>query len=462
MLHSPTPAAPTDPISDLLKRHATCHDTDGNAKRQKRTLTQSSRVSQACKSCAYAKLKCEDEKPCKRCQNKRIVCESNSDNRSNSNKSLETTHPSATTSQAAVINEAEQANSQMPTPNTLLNGFEISGDDASISGTTFTPSIATDPTILPSSLSLHENNFYDFLRNVITPNNPGSFSPPHWDFEPRNVLDFTVEDDLTFDANDFGLLDAFNGRTLNPNLDFGAFANATKSTEPNPPADSTPSDSGPSSDRKRAGIGAEAYRKSSFVRWHPAHEGSHLEVGNISVQDEAASSPDARYKLDQRILAERLEQSSRDKLLAIILKTCDATNLGRVVASFPSTDLLDDFLQCFFAKETPRQDSFIHVPTFNPNRIRAELLGAIVAAGAVSTDIKALQKLGHAITEAIRIALTDAIERRNATTRELFCLQSFLLIIDVFLWSGNKRRMEIAESQQQPLWTVCTVSQPLL
>lgn len=83
----------TPPTSDLLKRHATCHDTDGNAKRQKRTLTQSSRVSQACKSCAYAKLKCEDEKPCKRCQNKGIVCESNSDSRQHNNSSSISSQP---------------------------------------------------------------------------------------------------------------------------------------------------------------------------------------------------------------------------------------------------------------------------------------------------------------------------------------------------------------------------------
>ncbi|KAF9638568.1 c6 zinc finger domain containing protein [Lasiodiplodia theobromae] len=465
---------------DLLKRHATCHDTDANAKRQKRTLTQSSRVSQACKSCAYAKLKCEDEKPCKRCQNKGITCESNSDSRTSASastqlpgeSSLEESVPPAYLSVAPspirpvdqsqptpvapvpVMAEPDQVNNQMPTPNTLLNGFEISGDEASISGTTFTPSIAPDPSALSSSLTVHENNFYDFLRNVLTPNNPGSLSPTHWDFEPRNILDFNVEDDLSFDANDFGLLDAFNGKPFNTSEDFGIFPPTINPPSVNAPAASTPSDSAPPSDRRRAGIGAEAYRRSSFVRWQPAHEGAHLEVGTISTPHEEVASPDARYKPDQRILSERLEQSSRDKLLAIILNTCDSTNLGRVVSSFPSTDLLDDFLQCFFAREGPRFDSFIHIPTFNPNTIKSELLGAVVAAGAVSTDMKALQKLGHAIQEAVRIAIVDVIERRNAITRELWAIQSFLLIIDVFLWSGNKRKMEIAESQQQPLWTM--------
>lgn len=355
---------------------------------------------------------------------------------------------------APALSEPDQVNNQMPTPNTMLNGFEISGDEASISGTTFTPSIAPDHGALPSSLAVHENNFYDFLRNVLTPNNPGSFSPTHWDFEPRNILDFNVEDDLSFDANDFGLLDAFNGKSFNNIEDFGFFPPTADPPSISAPPNSTPSDSGNVDRRKRAGIGAEAYRRSSFIRWQPAHEGSHLEVGNISTPNDEVASPDARYKLDQRILADRLEQSSRDKLLAIILNTCDSSNMARVVSSFPSTDLLDDFLQCFFAQEGSRVDSFIHIPTFNPNNVKAELLGAIVAAGAVSTDIKALQKLGYAIQEAVRIAIVDVIERKNAITRELWAIQSFMLIIDVFLWSGNKRKMEVAESQQQPLWTM--------
>jgi hypothetical protein len=61
---------------DLLKRHAACHDPENaSAKKQKRQLNASSRVFQACKACASAKLKCDDSKPCKRCQQKGIACQ---------------------------------------------------------------------------------------------------------------------------------------------------------------------------------------------------------------------------------------------------------------------------------------------------------------------------------------------------------------------------------------------------
>jgi hypothetical protein len=61
--------------SDLLKRHATAH-VDGR-RHHKSHLSRPGRVSQACKACAQAKLKCKEEKPCQRCETKGIRCEFN-------------------------------------------------------------------------------------------------------------------------------------------------------------------------------------------------------------------------------------------------------------------------------------------------------------------------------------------------------------------------------------------------
>lgn len=62
---------------DLLRRHAARHDDQGRQiKRQiQKLLPGSGRVSHACKACASAKLKCEEEKPCPRCKKKGIECE---------------------------------------------------------------------------------------------------------------------------------------------------------------------------------------------------------------------------------------------------------------------------------------------------------------------------------------------------------------------------------------------------
>ena len=45
-------------------------------------------------------------------------------------------------------------------------------------------------------------------------------------------------------------------------------------------------------------------------------------------------------------------------------------------------------------------------------------------------------------------------EKDNSRTRELQVLQTYALELDIGLWSGYKRKMEIAESHAQPLITV--------
>jgi hypothetical protein len=42
----------------------------------------------------------------------------------------------------------------------------------------------------------------------------------------------------------------------------------------------------------------------------------------------------------------------------------------------------------------------------------------------------------------------------NSRTRELQLLQTYAVQLGIGLWSGNKRKMEIAESNSQPLITV--------
>lgn len=62
--------------SDLLKRHATGHAHDKDRKRKRSSsVAKQSRVSQACKTCASSKLKCDEEKPCRRCRERNLHCD---------------------------------------------------------------------------------------------------------------------------------------------------------------------------------------------------------------------------------------------------------------------------------------------------------------------------------------------------------------------------------------------------
>jgi uncharacterized Zn-finger protein len=64
--------------ADLLKRHAANHENDNDAsKKRRRTNTEpgAGRVSHACRSCATARVKCEEVKPCTRCRSRNLNCE---------------------------------------------------------------------------------------------------------------------------------------------------------------------------------------------------------------------------------------------------------------------------------------------------------------------------------------------------------------------------------------------------
>lgn len=60
---------------DLLRRHVANHDNDSPKKRRRTTTSPGAgRVSHACRSCAVARVKCDDTKPCKRCVSRKLNC----------------------------------------------------------------------------------------------------------------------------------------------------------------------------------------------------------------------------------------------------------------------------------------------------------------------------------------------------------------------------------------------------
>lgn len=60
---------------DLLRRHVANHENDSPQKRRRTTSSPGAgRVSQACRPCAVARVKCDDSKPCRRCVNRKLTC----------------------------------------------------------------------------------------------------------------------------------------------------------------------------------------------------------------------------------------------------------------------------------------------------------------------------------------------------------------------------------------------------
>lgn len=209
-----------------------------------------------------------------------------------------------------------------------------------------------------------ENYFPNFVQDMITPpdeqfpcrDRPGYLYPPH---NIRGFMDYGMETNLELNDSDFGHLHDFKQESaiIYDMLSNGS-ANPLEETNPEP---------------RNLAIGAEAFKKSSITDWTPGHHSSsYEEQGYLSLSADAFIQ--ATRMVSGRILVtERLALSSRDKILAMVLETCIPTNRPRTVESFPSTEILDGLVQCFCYWHSKRTDTWIHVPTFNPNTTGTEL-----------------------------------------------------------------------------------------
>lgn len=85
-----------------------------------------------------------------------------------------------------------------------------------------------------------------------------------------------------------------------------------------------------------------------------------------------------------------------------------------------------------------------------------ELLMGMVAAGSRYVALAPVWKMGLVLQEVVRLAIADAFEADNSNTRELQALQAYMLWLSVGVWSGFRRKTEIAVSFCQPVVTMLT------
>ncbi|KAL1957491.1 hypothetical protein VTO42DRAFT_5954 [Malbranchea cinnamomea] len=275
----------------------------------------------------------------------------------------------------------------------------------------------------------------DFLPSIWgSTSRPASGEYGSGAWTPRSVMDFGLETNLELNDIDLSFLDTYNVHV--------------------PFDNQTPSEHHTSSSSV-VGIGAEAFRKSVW-RYNPRPlQSGAQERENLPVPIGNHEGAAVGVKISRRHTSESLPQTARDRLLAMFLSTCKPTKMTRLALSFPSVELLDNLLQYFLTSPFSSALSWLHFPTLSPAKIKSpELLAGMIAAGAVLTPDATLIKLGYAFQEAVRSYLPLVFEEDNSKIRELHVLQAFMLEIEIGLWSGVSRKIEISESFQQPLLTM--------
>lgn len=199
--------------------------------------------------------------------------------------------------------------------------------------------------------------------------------------------------------------------------------------------------------------GYEAFKKSPWL-WTPVrHDHAYAEGSQLSVNElQVMESPEMQeLSGSDDMLPKMMDSATRDEMLCLVLKF-SSSNVR--IRSFPSFRLLNILLQAFFVKENASVTPWVHTATFDPDSVRAELLAGIVAAGAILFAVPNIWKMGLALQEIVKLATPDAIDQDNRRVRELQTIQAFWLWIRIGLWSGFRRKMEIAEGFANTVPTV--------
>ncbi|KAI1810258.1 hypothetical protein GGS20DRAFT_568347 [Poronia punctata] len=461
--------------ADLLKRHTANHENDGDGTKKRRRIDASpgsGRVSHACRACASARVKCEENKPCQRCQKKGLTCEYG-DTQTGSvaavhlhRFSLDAHQQSHTPSSSSPsqplhyspVTSQDQRGMPMPleTPQSTAHdkrddmvNTDVKPELGQVAtpdglpehshypyGTAYTTNSMSSMPNMPNMTHMtHMTHqpFTDFLRDVLYTQPVDS--PRLAEAHGLAVLDFC--DDANYELNelDFGMLDHWN-------LDgMGDRAGITQAATPQT------DDSSVDMTQMRRKL-VEIWTQSPW-RWIPdKRDHGYSEVGNLPLpyRDSASQQFQERHRPIDRVVKDKLDASSRDKILALVLGTIQTSSMrNRVAASFPSAEIMDTLTHIFLAAQLCSVSSWIHLGTFVLNNQWPEWLATAASAGATMTPVPTLRKFGFALQEAVRLALPGKFEENNTGIANLGLVQSLVLGQDVTLWSGNRRKMEIAE-----------------
>ena len=150
-----------------------------------------------------------------------------------------------------------------------------------------------------------------------------------------------------------------------------------------------------------------------------------------------------------------IDQSMRDRLMIMLLHAFQQTSSQTPsLHSFPSSRILTELFQLSFVQQTVGIDSWIYPEIKNRGMPSTVLIAALVANGAIQSPLSAVHKFGFALQEALRIKMYSLYDNDNSLARDLNMHQALLLGLQMGLWSGQSRKIDVAESFTQPSVTM--------
>ncbi|KAL8308678.1 hypothetical protein RB597_000211 [Gaeumannomyces tritici] len=420
--------------ADLLKRHRANHEEDptGMKKRRLASAPGAARVAQACAGCARARVKCEEVKPCARCRTRGIPCKYSSSAGVSPYHSIHrrTTSPDGSgrgTSRQARPNKSpspgftqEQPQKsqlyQMPTSATsppigsvdVVPGSypDFSGGSAAFGFSTAQPSLVmqsegTLAAVTPRNFTPDVNvPFSDFMRGILYQH--GTDTPSDTtSLHGLAVLDFCNTSNLELDDIDFSFLGNWG------------IARDGASLQQAP----------------------QLHQHQQEQQVETQHQQHQHEYQQQCDEDSCTSDGDSpgisslRHRLVKLWDDDRLRWAPNPQNTGYD----DQENLPVPSATAAMAEAASFAYDALGAVSSRVGDS------------PPDLLACCAAAGATMTSNLTLRKFGFAVQEAVGIVIPKNFEDNNQRASDRALVQAVVLGQDIGLWSGNKRKIEIAE-----------------
>ncbi|KAJ0419693.1 hypothetical protein BJY00DRAFT_324227 [Aspergillus carlsbadensis] len=473
--------------SDLLKRHGCRHPVRRKLDRANALTSNARRVSQACKPCAVSKVKCDDSKPCGRCTKKNLACEyewqggiesdslpciASADLHSSSgmegvlegdqfqqlspvetNPDQANDRPLAPGNLTGIVLSNEDRMARTEIAPTLTSTTLSSDRDNDVSKTNDAPFDFDLPSLqtygFETGFTEATLTYADFLKDLLDWEDPDGVGHQPGRGEGQgntNIWDQHLNIEQTFDH----LPDLSMPDFLLPVVQAEPAAHPAGTdgcTTRNRVTDRT-------SFEERAFVaGAEAF-KGSWWNWSP----DSMEPPCSDLDEERLSLPHDftrdSLRRDPSLSHQGLTVTDRDRVLSVCLFLSDRRALIRIATAFPGIREMESMLHCFLRHQLVDTFSWLHVPTLKVADIADELLAALVAFGASLSHVEGIQKLGHAMADILRSHVIEQWRRDNSSTRHLELLQALYVVTFLGTYSGDRCKMEIAESTSQPVITV--------
>jgi hypothetical protein len=266
------------------------------------------------------------------------------------------------------------------------------------------------------------------FEGTLLPASEGLFGPQGYHngtFASRDILYFGTDLDLELDFTDYQFINSLQDDLQASNNVIGSLGVSPVSTV--------------------AGA-AEAFKR-SFWCWTPMHQDqAFAEAGSLSTQ-----VPEGQLQTTPSNLSATVGQSVRDELIIMIMHAFQSSGSKKPsVSSFPSAKVLSNLLELFLVRQTVGIDRWVYADVHLFELPKTIPMAAFIASGAVQSSLRAVHKFGFALQEALRISVSPFYDNDNTLSRNLGMIQAEVLGIQMGLWSGQKRKMEIAESNFQP------------